>query len=577
MTTASSGTPGAPGGANPDLGKLARGGALNLVGAMCAGLMGFVLIVAVVRTYDQALAGAFFAATSLFLILNAVSGLGSDAGLLRWVPHHLARGERTNARRTVPIALVPVLATACLAGLVMVVTAPWFAELVHGDSPGETTSMLRVLGLFLPAAAAQDALLAATRGHGSMRPTVLVDKIFRQVAQVGGVLVAYAVGGDATVLALAWSLPYVPGVLIAAVLYRGLARRAGRGGTPAPVRELAGPFWRFTAPRSLAQICQTALQRSDIVLIAALASPRDAAIYTAATRFIVFGQLAAQSLQQVMQPAVSRHMAMDDVAGAQRVMAVGTTWTVAVTWPLYLTLAAGAHVFLMVFSPEYAAEGQSTTIVLALTMLLATAVGPADVVLLMAGRSGLSLGNNAAALVVNMVLNVVLIPLFGVPGAAAARAAALGTRNVLPLLQIRRILHISPTGAGLWRSIAYAVICFGMLPVCVQAALGTTVPALVLGVALGTAGYAVLLWTGRERLSLTAFKALLRRRGAGRSPAAPSTPAERTVPPMDERTPRPPARAGGAFPAGAFPEGAPPDRTVPDRVPPDRTLPDRPR
>lgn len=360
MTTASSDRPGPPGGANADLGKLARGGALNLAGAMCAGLMGFVLIVAVVRTYDQALAGAFFAATSLFLILNAVAGLGSDAGLLRWLPHHLALGERANARRTVPIALLPVLATACLAGLVMVLTAPWVAGVVHGDAPGETTSMLRVLGLFLPAAAAQEALLAATRGHGSMRTTVLVDKIFRQVAQVAGVLAAYAVSGDATVLALAWSLPYVPGVLIAAVQYRSLARRAGGdGGAPAPVRELAGPFWRFTAPRSLAQICQTALQRSDIVLIAALASPRDAAIYTAATRFIVFGQLAAQSLQQVMQPAVSRHMAMKDVAGAQRVMAVGTTWTVAVTWPLYLTLAAGAHVFLMVFSPEYAEEGRA--------------------------------------------------------------------------------------------------------------------------------------------------------------------------------------------------------------------------
>ncbi|OLT20435.1 hypothetical protein BJF79_47285 [Actinomadura sp. CNU-125] len=333
MTTASSDRPGppggAPGGANADLGKLARGGALNLAGAMCAGLMGFVLIVAVVRTYDQALAGAFFAATSLFLILNAVSGLGSDAGLLRWLPHHLALGERANARRTVPIALVPVLSTAVLAGLVMVLTAPWVAGLVHGDAPGETASMLRVLGLFLPAAAAQEALLAATRGHGSMRTTVLVDKIFRQVAQVAGVLVAYAVSGDATVLALAWSLPYVPGVLIAAVQYRGLARRADRGadgtgggtggGAPASVRDLAGPFWRFTAPRSLAQICQTALQRSDIVLIAALASPRDAAIYTAATRFIVFGQLAAQSLQQVMQPAVSRHMAMNDVAGAQKV------------------------------------------------------------------------------------------------------------------------------------------------------------------------------------------------------------------------------------------------------------------
>lgn len=524
--------------ARSDLAKLARGGTLNLIGAICAGLMGFGLIVAVVRTHDQALAGAFFAATSLFLILNATAVLGSDAGLVRWLPHHLALDGSANARRTVPVALIPVLAAACLAGLILAIIAPWIAQAVHGDAPGETASMLRVFGLFLPAAAAQDTLLAATRGYGSMRPTVLVDKIFRQVAQVAGVLIAAAVGENAIVLALAWCLPYIPGLLVAALFLRRLAHGAGCAGKPTRFADLAGPFWRFTAPRSVAQICQTALQRSDIVLIAALASPRDAAVYAAATRFIVFGQLAAQSLQQVMQPAVSRLMAMQDIGGAQRVMAVGTTWTVAVTWPLYLTLAAGAQVFLLVFSSGYADEGRDAMVLLALTMLLATAVGPADVVLLMAGRSGLSLGNNAAALAVNVALNVLLIPTFGVTGAAAARAAALVTRNLLPLIQIRHLFGITPTGYGLWRSITYTVSCFGLLPMCVQAALGTALPALVLGVCMGAAGYMVLLWTAREQLSLTAFKALLRRRGA--QTALP----EQTVRPVQDRTPQPPAVPG---------------------------------
>lgn len=512
-----------------DLARLARGGALNLVGALCAGLMGFVLIVAVVRTYDEALAGAFFAATSLFIILNAFAGLGTDSGLLRWLPQFLALGERDNARRTLPIALVPVLAVAVAAGLLMAVAAPWLGGLIGGGGAGEATAMLRVLAAFLPFAAAQDALLAATRGHGSMRPTVLVDKIFRQVAQVAGVLVAYALDGDAAVLALAWCLPYLPGLAAAAVAYRRLSRHVPAGaGEALETRELAGRFWRFTAPRSVAQICQTALQRSDIVLIAALASPRDAAVYTAATRFVVFGQLAAQSVQQVMQPAVSRLMAVGDRAGAQKVLAVSSTWTVVLTWPLYLALAAGAHVFLMVFSPEYAADGRSSMIILSAAMLLATAVGPADVVLLMSGRSGLSLANNAAALVVNVVLNVVLIPLFGVPGAAVARAAALATRNLLPLVQIRRLLGMGPTGAGLWHSVVYAGLCFGMLPACVQLGLGANLPALVLGLAAGTVGYAALLWTTRDRLALTAFKALLRRRGGGRNMAAASTPAQQT-------------------------------------------------
>ncbi len=75
-----------------------------------------------------------------------------------------------------------------------------------------------------------------------------------------------------------------------------------------------------------------------------------------------------------------------------------------------------------------------------MAMLVATATGARDVMLLMAGRSGLSLVNQSTALGVNLVLNVLLIPPFGIAGAAMARACALLIRTLLALVQVRRIL-----------------------------------------------------------------------------------------------------------------------------------------
>ena len=71
-------------------------------------------------------------------------------------------------------------------------------------------------------------------------------------------------------------------------------------------------------------------------------------------------------------------------------------------------------------------------LILSLTMLLATACGPVDSVLLMAGRSWLSLRNSTVALAVNVGLNVVLIPLDGIRGAAIAWSVAIVVRNLLP-------------------------------------------------------------------------------------------------------------------------------------------------
>ncbi len=487
----------------PHLSRLARGGALNLVGAASAGIMGLALVLAVAHTYPQKVAGAFFATTSLFVILNAVSGLGSDAGLLRFLPRHLALGDHGAARRTVPVALVPVVALSCVAALALAVAAPALSGAIGGGS--QVTPMLRVLAVFLPVAAAHDAILAATRGHSTMRPTVVIEKIFRQVAQVAGVLAAALFTTNPVALAFAWALPYLVGLLVAIGWYHRIAGRLDRGS--ADTRALSREFWRYTSPRAVAQICQTALQRADIVLIAALASPRDAAIYTAATRFMVIGQLGTQAVQQAMQPAVSRLLALDDREGTARVFSGCTTWTVALTWPVHLSVAVAAPIYLSAFGHGYAHEGQYATVILGLAMLLATGTGPVDVMLLMAGRSGLSLANNAAALVVDLALNAVLIPWLGVTGAAIAWAAALATRNVLPLVQVRSLFGMTPTGAGLGLAAGSALACFGALPLIARLAFGTT--ATLGGLVLGACCYAGLMWAGRNRLALTAFAALL--------------------------------------------------------------------
>jgi O-antigen/teichoic acid export membrane protein len=173
-----------------------------------------------------------------------------------------------------------------------------------------------------------------------------------------------------------------------------------------------------------------------------------------------------------------------------------------------------APIYLAAFGDGYAGTGQYTTVILALTMLLATGSGPVDVMLLMAGRSGLSLVDNAAALVVDLALDVALIPRMGVTGAAVAWAAAILTRNLLPLLQVRRLFGMSPAGAGLGLSAASALACFGALPLLTRLVFGTT--ATLVGLLLGAGCYAGLMWAGRARLALTAFAALLPGRRATR-------------------------------------------------------------
>ncbi|WP_157181038.1 polysaccharide biosynthesis C-terminal domain-containing protein [Actinopolymorpha alba] len=506
---------------SPSLQRLARSGTLNLAGTLAGGAATIALVVVVTNGFPQDVAGTLFAATSFFLIVSAISGLGTDVGLAHTIQRQLAKGSRAGALATVRIALRAVIAMSFAAAIAVWILAPWLGALASSDAdPATMTAMLRVLAVALPVASAYDTVLAATRAHGTMRPNVVVEKLGRLPGQILCVLVVWALGLGPVALAVAWVAPYFLGLIGVSWWYRSIVaslKRADLNGAgpdgagpdgAGPHAALAREFWAFTIPRAFGRICQVALQRADIVLVAALLTPRHAAVYTAATRFLVFGQLGIQAIQQVLAPQLSGMFARGDLAGVRRVFATSTAWLMAISWPIYLTSAVAAPALLQVFGGGYAA-GHATVVILAITMLATTATGSVDVVLLMAGRSRQSLVNNALALVVDVGLVVLLVPWLGITGAAVAWAAALGVRNVLPMIQVRRAFGVMSLGPGTAWVAGSAGLCFGVIPLLLELVLPDRLPVIAVWLALMCVTYAALLWRGRHLLELSALRSVL--------------------------------------------------------------------
>ena len=476
------------------------------------------LVVIVTNGFSATLAGTLFTATSAFLILQSAALLGTDTGLVRWLPAHQASGRVADLPRTLVVAAVPAVGLSVVVAVAIWFGAPSLAPVLVGTEAASTmVEMLRVLAVVLPVAAAYELVLAATRGAGSMRPTVVVDNVGRLGLQAVAVLVTYLAGGQALALALAWSLPYVLGLVVAAGWLRLQVARAATPAAPTPWLVLAREFWAYTAPRAIARVVQAALKRSDIVLVAALSSPAEAALYTAATRFVVLGQLFVQAVQQALSPQLSALFARGDRDAANSVFQAATIWSLIVAWPLYLVMAGFAPTLMKVFGGGYEAASD-VVVILSLTMLLATLCGSVDSALLMAGRSWQSLGNNVVALAVNVGLNIVLIPIDGIRGAAIAWSIAIVVRNVLPLVQVRNQLGLWPVTRSTVGVGAAALTCFGLVDLVVIAADLPVVAELAVLAAV-TAVYLAGVWSRRTPLGLGAFRSALRRTPAARRPS----------------------------------------------------------
>jgi O-antigen/teichoic acid export membrane protein len=481
-------------------------------------LLAFALVVVITRGLELGGAGVLFEAIALFTILSNVAEMGADTGLLRLVAWNRAKGRVQDLRRLIWVGLVPAIGGGVVLGAVVLLIAPWLAErLVHRGDVADAADYLRVLAPFIPFATGTTVALAGTRGFDVLVPYVAVQNVGIPALRPLLIVATIAAGAGATALALGYGLPAAIGFVIAVtILFRLLGRAERRdlpSGPPSSLSQVAGDFWRFAFPRGVAAMCVVAIQWINVLFVGALATASGAGLYAAAFRYVGVGTVALAALSVAMAPQISGLLAIDERDRARRVFQTGTWWLIAVSFPIYITLAVFAPVFMGIFGRGFQA-GSVTLMILAVSALALVGTGNNKTVLLMGGKSGWSLISAIIALALDIVLCVVLIPPFGVPGAAVAFAAAVIADNLITTIVVWRVLGLDPFGRGYALVSAAAFGCFGVLGSIARIAFGASFATLAVSGMVTSVIYAVILWRFRGMLQLSAIRDALRVRAA---------------------------------------------------------------
>ena len=487
----------------PELRRLARGGALNLVGYIVSGVLALALAIVVTRLVGAQGAGVFFAAVAVFTIVSNVTELGADTGVVRFIARLREQDRHGDLRALVWIALVPAVAIATFAGLATVIWAAPIADVLSRSNPADVASYLRIFGWFIPAATAATVALAATRGFGTMRPFVAIQSIATPALKPILILLAAIGGLSVTGLALGWVVPEAFACAAALVVLARKLRRA-RGRTEAmstTLGALAKEFWAFSAPRGVAAAFQITIIWFDLLLLSHLRDASEVGIYGAASRAVLLGTFALQAIRLAIAPQISRLLARGDRDGAQAVYQTATWWLIVVSWPLFLSLAIFGPALLGVFGPGFD-QGATALAILSVAMLVNLGTGNVTVVLLMGGKSSWNLLNTAVALTLNIGLNLVLIPRFGIEGAAIAWAVSIIVDNLMALTEVWVFLGMRPFGTGYLPATTAALGCFGVVGLAARALLGTTDDGFTVYLAIALPLYAAALWRLRRRLHL---------------------------------------------------------------------------
>ncbi len=486
--------------------KLFGGFSLNLAGGIISALMALAFTILIARILPPAGVGIFFQAIAVFSILLVVTQFGASATVVKSVSEYRALGRTPDIPRGIVVSLLPaaVLSLAAAIGIVLF-ASPLADALVKGGNRHDAVLYLRILAPFVPLASLLAILLGATRALGTMTPTVFLDSIGKPSLRLVCVAAVSAVTLSPLALGAAWGAPLALALAIVSVTVARLVRRTQRLERraelrPRPFGVLAREIYGLTAPQWLADAFQLAVLWIDVLLVGALASSREAGIYGAVSRLVMVGSLGLAALVLVLGPVLSALLARDQLQHARLAYRMTTVWLSAAIVPVFLLMATFAPLIVRIFGAEFGPGARALTI-LSLAMSVEVMAGPTLLTLLMGGRSRVILAISAVGFAVNLGLNVILIPRWGMTGAAIAWTSSIALVNLLALGRIRRLWGINPFDGTFVIVVASAAICYGGGGFVGTHLAGQTVAALVVTAALATMFYGAALWSLRARLA----------------------------------------------------------------------------
>lgn len=483
-------------------GRLLQAGVATLCCAIFGAVIAFGTTLVVSNAFGEAGAGVFFQVVAYFAIATALATFGADTGLVRAISAATALGRQGMVRRILLIACVPAAAASLLVGgLLYLVMA---MNLLPGGPEGGLSHALQLAVPYLPAAALLTAVFGALRGfHASIAFAVLQNLVLPTL-RLAGILLVLALGAGLAHLVTAWALPILAAALCA-VLVLNREMRLSRTGLP-EVRlkpegmETARGFWGFSGARGTSSMLEVLLEWVDVIAVFILLGPAAGGIYGAINRCVRLGVMLEYTARSVTGPVISSALAVGDMVRARQVFSEATGLLILGAWPFYLLLTIFGPVVLSIFGPGFEG-GAPALLVIGPAMLLAVSAGGVQSMLLMGGHSRWQLLNKSVALFVAVLLNVTLIPIWGMVGAATAWAAAVLLDCALATYQVGTLMKIAAPLRLLWLPMALAFAIFGAGGILVMLQWGQSLPGLLIAGGAGGTIY-------------TAAVALLYRRGA---------------------------------------------------------------
>ena len=437
-----------------NISTLVKGGGITFAGKMFLSASRLVIAVLLARLLGAEQYGLYNLAISVAALASGLALLGLDSALVRYVAISASRRDEAGLWGALQVGVgISMLLSVVISTGLFALAYPIAEQTFHEP---RLAPLLQLASIIVPLLTLSETLAGASRGFKRMEYPAIAQSIAQPVIRLILVVVLAVVGLNAAHAIVIYGLADgCASLIMLFYLNRLFSLKRPLHTARRDTRAILG----FSLPLWLSQLMHQFRNNAQTLLLGSFNTVTSVGIFSVASQLNTFGGLFSSSINIASKPIIAELHDRGDREQMGRIYRTTTKWSLMLQLPIFLIVVLFAEPILSVFGESFR-TGAAALVVLACADLAHVGTGMGGIILDMTGHTRLKLVNSIIRLILYLGLDVLLIPGWGLMGAAVAVLLGEIAVNLLVLLEAYILFRLLPYDRSTLKPIAASMCAF---------------------------------------------------------------------------------------------------------------------
>ncbi len=432
--------------------RIAKGAGISFIGLIFAKGLNYLYRFIISRTGPEAY-GTFSLAMAIIGFASMIAILGLSAGTIRYVALYAAKKDLEKTRGIILSSLKITSITSILISIGLFLTAGYIADIFH--TPGLALA-LRILAIAIPFDALTQIFYSALLGLKRIRYYSYSQQIISPSIKIVSALILiflgyrlYAIIGS-TIISIVFTF-FITLYFLEAKAHSFLKSRHN-------YYSFEWALLKCSIPIALSSFIFILMSWTDTIFLGYFKDVVAVGIYNVAVPTAQLLYIMPSAFGTLFGPILTDAYSSGNKKKIERIYKAVTRWNISFSTPLLFILVLFSPSIINVFFGKEYVSGYIATQILSISVVMSSITLPASWVLITFGKTRALLYITAASAVINIILNILFIPAFGLEGAAFATLISSVLLCILSIRAAQKYSGVNPISKSMIKPIISAII-----------------------------------------------------------------------------------------------------------------------